>query len=123
MSTRQPADRKVKMSEFKAQVAEKVLPPDGTVKVEIAQDTVVYLYLPLFLSGQELTDFQQQVQHAADGEERARLVFSAEHGKSPEEQWEDWQLAGYDSEDLALLFSAEYRAAGERLGEFRYSSS
>lgn len=121
--SRQPTDRKVRMDEFKKQVAEKVLPPDGTVAVEIGKDTTVHLFLPLFLTGQDMEDFQIKTREATAGLERAKMIFSADRGKTPEKQWEEWVKAGYNDEDLALLFGAELQAARERLGEFRYSNS
>lgn len=107
-----PNKRRVRMSQFQEQVAEAVLPPDGTVEVEIADDVTVKVRIPLHIND-ENDEYVKALKETKTSEDIALVALG-------EEQFEQWKEAGYTADDFATLFTAEGQAAKERLRDFRY---
>lgn len=112
-----PNKRRVRMDQFKAQLAEQVLPENRLVEVDLGNGSVVHMKLPIMLD--EGDDFMERLAAAPDGEAVALVVLSGSLVPA-EEQWAAWQAAGYDSTDLSEVFQAETSAARERWDAFRY---
>ena len=106
-----PNGRRVRMSQFQSQIAEAVLPPDGTVVIELDDDTSVTIRIPLTTSPDD--EYVESIKGATTNEEMALIVLGPE-------QWETWKNAGLDAEALAQVFTTEGAAARERLRDFRY---
>ena len=106
-----PNGRRVRMAQFQSQIAEAVLPPDGTVIIEIDDDTSVSIRIPITASPDD--EYVTQIKGAQSNEEMALIVLGPE-------QWETWKNAGLDAEALAQVFTTESSAARERLRDFRY---
>ncbi|MGM7422789.1 hypothetical protein [Cellulosimicrobium sp. CpK407] len=117
-----PNRRRVRMSQFKQQVAEHVLPEDQLVPVDVevdGEDRTVWIKVGLALTGDD--DFGEQVKAAKNADELALVVLGGHPEHDAEEQLATWKAAGYSTDDLAMLFGTESRAAQERLGNFRYA--
>ena len=112
-----PNGRRVRMAEFKAQVAEAVLPPDGMVDVEIGEgvDQVVRFRVPIKFDGTS-DDYVDQIRACETSEQMAEVVLG-------DEQLAAWTAAGFTAEDFALLLAEETNAAQERMRDFRYRKS
>jgi hypothetical protein len=123
MSRKKNPRRNVRMDQFKRQIAEEVIGPDGLVDVEIGKGEFVRIKLPVALD--ESDDYQERLQQASKEEEYGEAlsleVLGHDPDRSAEEQWAAWQAAGFDAGDLALVFQAETVAANERLKAFRYA--
>ena len=107
-----PNKRRVRMIQFQEQIAEAVLPPDGTVVIELDDDRSVSIRIPLH-AGNEDDEYVNALKAAKTSEDLAHVVLG-------EEQWQTWQEAGYTADDLSAVFTAEGQAAKERLRDFRY---
>lgn len=117
-----PNRRRVRMQQFKQQVAEHVLPEDQLIPVDVevdGEDRTVWLKVGLALTADD--DFGEQVKAAKDADELALVVLGGHPEHDAEEQLATWKAAGYTVDDLAMLFGTESRAAQERLGNFRYA--
>lgn len=121
--SRKNTRRKVRMDQFKRQVAEEVIGPDSLVDIEIGKGEIVRIKVPVGLD--EHDDYQEKIQEAMKeeeyGEAVALVVLGQDPDRSAEDQWAAYQAAGYDSGDLALVFQSETIAASERLKAFRYA--
>lgn len=106
-----PNRRRVRMSQFSAQVAEAVLPPDGVVEVELDEQTTVSIRLPLNMDADD--EYVQAIRAAEGADDLARVVLG-------DEQLEVWKASGRTADEFAVLFGSESRAAQERLRDFRY---
>ena len=112
-----PNKRRVKMDQFRAQLAEQVLPDDNWIPVELSDGSEVTVKIPVALS--EGDPFMDDFKDATTEEELALVILSG--GVRPAgEQWEAWKAAGYTGADLLKLWRSETDAANERLGAFRY---
>lgn len=117
-----PNRRRVRMTQFKQQVAEHVLPEDQLipVDVEIGDDVqTVWIKVGLALTADD--DFAERVKAAKTTEELALVILGGHPEHDADEQLATWKAAGYTVDDLAMLFGTESRAAQERLGNFRYA--
>lgn len=107
-----PNKRRVRMSQFQEQIAEAVLPPDGTVPIELDDERTVTIRIPLH-AGNGDDEYVNALKGAKTSEDLALIVLG-------EEQWQTWQEAGYSADDLSAVFTAEGQAAKDRLRDFRY---
>lgn len=112
-----PNKRRVKMEQFKAQIAEQVLPDDNLIPVELPDGSEIMVKIPVALGEDDsfMDDFQ-----AASTEEELALVILSGGVRPAGEQWEAWKAAGYTGADLLKLWRVETDAANERLAAFRY---
>ena len=110
--------RVVRMDQFKEQIAEAVLPPNHLLEVEAAPGKSVWIKIPLNLD--EDDDYPARIQAAANGKDLALVLLSGHPDLTAQEQWDTWTSAGFNENDLAVVFGTENRAAQERLGNFRY---
>lgn len=113
----QPNKRRVRMDQFKAQIADRVLPDDYLVPVDLPDDKTVYIKIPVALP--EGDDFLDRLS-AANNEEEVCLTILSGATIPAEDQWETWKTAGYTGTDLIKVFTAERLAAEDRLKAFRY---
>lgn len=112
-----PNRRRVRMDQFKRQMAEQVLPDDSLVQVELDEVRSVQIKIPVMLD--EDDDFPARIEAAESLEEMALVLLSG--GSTPaEEQWETWKAAGYDAVDLMKVYATERAGAEERMRQFRY---
>lgn len=109
-----PNGRVVRMQQFRQQIEQAVLPPDGKVKVELADGGSVEFVVPIYLDGDD--EYVQALQAAEKAEDAILAVLG-------EEQTQRWYDAGYTAAEFGLLFASEGRAAHERLQGFRYRPS
>ncbi|MFJ2518651.1 hypothetical protein ACIOWF_06735 [Cellulosimicrobium cellulans] len=117
-----PNRRRVRMAQFKQQVAEHVLPEDQLVPVDVeVGDDVRTVWIKVGLNLTADDDFTEQVKEAKDADALALVVLGGHPEHDAEEQLATWKAAGYTVDDLAMLFGTESRAAQERLGNFRYA--
>jgi len=112
-----PNKRRIRMDQFKAQITEQVLPDDALIPVELSEDVTVYIKIPILLDEED--DFLERLQACTTQKDVALVILSGGDA-DPEEQWKQWQLAGYDGVDLVKLFNSERAAAEDRLKAFRY---
>lgn len=110
--------RVVRMDEFRKQIDEAVIGADHLVEVEAAPGKSVWIKIPLNLA--EDDDYPARLQAASTGKDLALVILSGRPGVTAQEQWETWSDAGWDENDLAVVFGTENKAAQERLGNFRY---
>jgi hypothetical protein len=105
------------MAQFKEQVAEAVLPPDGMVTVELDDEgaSVVQFKVPVRLDG-TADDITDQIKACETAKDMSLLLLGAE-------QRERWVEAGYSDEDFAILLASESRGVQERMRDFRYRPS
>ncbi len=109
-----PNGRRVKLAQFKQQLAEAVLPPDGKVVVEIddAGSTIEFV-VPLHMDPDD--EYVKEIQATDDEDALAKVVLG--------DQLDRWLATGSTAKDFALLFAEEARAAAERMTDFRYRPS
>lgn len=115
-----PNKRRVRMDQFKSQIADAVLADDRLVEIAVSDSESVWIKIPLMLADDD--DFPQRLREAEDGAALALVILSGHPDVSAEEQWATWTAAGYDEIDLATLFGTENQAAQERLKNFRYAA-
>lgn len=107
------------MDQFKKQLAEEVIGEDSLVEVEIGKGEYVTLYIPI--DSDEAKEHSHLLRSVGvDSEAGALAVFDHNPDRTPEDQLAAWQNAGFTINDLIRVYGVESRAAGERLGEFRY---
>lgn len=117
-----PNRRRVRMAQFKQQVAEQVLPADQLIPVDVevdGEEKTVWVKIAIAVGGDD--DFAEAIKETKTAEDLALVVLGGYDGATAEEQYETWRAAGYTADDLAQLFGVESRAAQERLGNFRYA--
>lgn len=118
-----PNKRRVRMDQFKSQVVENL--GDNFADVELGgEHGSVRLRLGVAAtSGPTQEAFEEALnEHRESGDTDAMCleILSHNNDATGEEQWERWKEAGYDSDDLAMVFFAETAAYRDRLGKFRY---
>lgn len=113
------ARRTVRLQQFREQVTEAVLPPDGRVEIEVADGVSVSIRIPLTISQEpddELRDYLDKIKAAENEHDLAEVILTSDDLKK-------WRDAGATDAELAHVFSAETQGARERLGKFRYNRS
>lgn len=117
--------RVIRMDRFKAQIEERVLPPDGLVSIDLGDgDGLGIIKMRVSTLAADVDDndpFLARVVESKSIEELALHVLSFNPDRSAEEQWSAFLAAGYSREDFGVLFRTESDAARERLGNFRYA--
>lgn len=111
-----PNGRRVRISQYRQQVAEAVLPPDGTVAVELddeGQDVITFR-VPLNLD--EDDEYLAAIRATKTPKDISVLVLG-------EEQRARYLAAGGTDDEFATLFAQETSAAKERMRDFRYTPS
>lgn len=109
-----PNKRRVKLTEFRAQLAEAVLPPDGVVTVDLDDDTSISFRIPLQLDDDD--PYLAAIKAASGADEMLHVLLS-------EEDAAIWTNAGNTADELMVLFGAESQGAQERMRDFRYRPS
>ena len=111
--------RRVRVDQFKKQLAEEVIGEDSLVELEIGRGEFVTIYVPL--DGDDTKDVGRKLREAGDDKEAGALVVLAGNPDvSAEDQLAKWLDSGNSLDDLIKIYMVEMRAAAERLGEFRY---
>lgn len=111
--------RKVRLSQFRDQVAEAVLPPDGHIEVEVADGVTLSIRIPISINDSdddELGSYLASIRAAETDHELAKILLS-------EQDLEIWHEHGGTDTELAAIFASETQGARERLGKFRYNQS
>lgn len=111
-----PNKRRVRLSEFRAQLAEAVLPADGMVTVELDDEgeNTISFQVPLNLDAED--EYAAAIQASDGPDDLMRVVLGDEQGAA-------WLAAGGTSTDFAVLFGEESQSAAERMRDFRYRPS
>lgn len=111
--------RRIRVDQFKKQLAENVIGADGLIELEIGQGHFVTIYIPL---GSEEREALAEALKSAGDDHRAGALVVLDHNpaRSADEQLEAWESAGLTVEDLMRIYQVETQDALERLGKFRY---
>lgn len=116
-----PNKRRIKMADFKAQVAEQVISPNGLIEVDLDDHGSIFLRVPLLPTDTDEDDFVQRMSSAVGTRDLALVALGEYDGTDAGEQWDKWEAAGYGEADFMILLRTETEAARERLGKFRYA--
>jgi hypothetical protein len=117
-----PNRSRVRLSQFNAQVEERIGPKDGLTELvlEVDGQEVVLLVRLGSPIAEDHEDFEAKVKEL-DGEEGlARLILSYDPNRDADEALDLLKRSGGTVHELAMFFGAESRAVQERLGNFRF---
>lgn len=109
-----PNGRRVRLEQFRQQLEEAVLPPDGVVKVDLPGGGQVQFRVPL--NAEPGDEYVAAIQATQDEDDLLTVVLGQDGA-------DRWLSSGATASEFAVLFAVESRGASERLRDFRYRPS
>lgn len=111
-----PNGRRIRISQYRQQVAEAVLPPDGMITIDLDDEGTEQVSFRVPVNLDDDDEFVLSVRAAKTPEDITRLVLG-------DEQRDRYIAAGGDDQEFSILFASETAGARERMRDFRYRPS